>query len=219
MNQENDGQEELNDNLEGAEGVIDDDNLHGDILDYESSIYTNHNQQFQPVHPMAHAHDMYTLDETIARRVEQERLDKIYHDSRSLKNSLARRQGRCEICTLLPPCRHNKEPVNQRDIIDEEPEGHGSQQQAGVRVAVEGVGGHTQREGTNAAAVNFFKPPRQSQTHRERSSHLDNELMEDSILSGSSRYQHDRYSYQLKQSSHQAGKSPQISPRRQQKAT
>ena len=52
----------------------------------------------------------YLLDESIARTVEQERLDKIYHDSRALKQALAVVDGRCEICTLRPPCRHHKEP-------------------------------------------------------------------------------------------------------------
>ena len=65
----------------------------------------------------------YLLEESIARTVEQERLDKIYHDSRTLKQSLASIEGRCEICTLKPPCRHNKDlPPDYKEISEAERE-------------------------------------------------------------------------------------------------
>ena len=65
----------------------------------------------------------YLLGESIARTVEQERLDKIYHDSRTLKQSLANVEGRCEICTLMPPCRHNKDmPPNFKEVTEAERE-------------------------------------------------------------------------------------------------
>ena len=63
------------------------------------------------------------LDESIARTVEQERLDKIYHDSRTLKQTLAAVDGRCEVCTLRPPCRHNKEaPPDYKEETEAERE-------------------------------------------------------------------------------------------------
>lgn len=65
----------------------------------------------------------YLLEESIARTVEQERLDKIYHDSRTLKQSLASLEGRCDVCTLRPPCRHNKDlPPNFKEVTEAERE-------------------------------------------------------------------------------------------------
>jgi hypothetical protein len=65
----------------------------------------------------------YLLEESIARTVEQERLDKIYHDSRTLKQTLAAVDGRCEVCTLKPPCRHNKEvPPDYKEETEAERE-------------------------------------------------------------------------------------------------
>ena len=59
----------------------------------------------------SHHHNPYQhmdLREQIARRVEQERLDKIYEESRVMRASLSLVQGRCNICTLKPPCRHTR---------------------------------------------------------------------------------------------------------------
>ena len=60
--------------------------------------------------------DDYMYDMDIARHVEQEKLDQIYQAANDLKGRLAQRQGRCNICTLKPPCRHIKEVA----IIDEQ---------------------------------------------------------------------------------------------------
>ena len=53
--------------------------------------------------------DDYMYDMDIARHVEQEKLDQIFQASIDLKGRLAARQGRCNICTLKPPCRHIKD--------------------------------------------------------------------------------------------------------------
>lgn len=44
----------------------------------------------------------------LARAIEEDRLQRIEFDSFNLKQRLAITQGRCEICTLKPPCRHIK---------------------------------------------------------------------------------------------------------------
>ena len=47
----------------------------------------------------------YLYDVEIARRVERDKLEQIYKASISLKKNL-KNQGRCRICTLMPPCNH-----------------------------------------------------------------------------------------------------------------
>ena len=50
--------------------------------------------------------DEYLYDLEITRRVEQEKLNQIQMASDSLRHNLSHFQGRCEICTLVPPCKH-----------------------------------------------------------------------------------------------------------------
>mmetsp|Transcript_28673 Transcript_28673/g.43304 ORF Transcript_28673/g.43304 Transcript_28673/m.43304 type:complete len:116 (+) Transcript_28673:778-1125(+) len=50
----------------------------------------------------------YYNNDSIAKRVEQEKLEKIYFASNDLKKRLAAIQGRCDICTLPPPCKHKE---------------------------------------------------------------------------------------------------------------
>jgi hypothetical protein len=54
----------------------------------------------------------FILDDSIAKRVEQEKLEKIWHESHHLKQALSKNKGRCPVCTLKPPCRHTKEFSN-----------------------------------------------------------------------------------------------------------
>ena len=48
----------------------------------------------------------YLYDLEITRRVEQEKLNQIQLASDSLRHNLSHYQGRCDICTLKPPCKH-----------------------------------------------------------------------------------------------------------------
>ena len=61
---------------------------------------------------------MYYIDDNIAKRVEQEKLDKIYYDSHNLKQLLVIEEGRCEICTLVPPCKHHTSARGQEGHED-----------------------------------------------------------------------------------------------------
>ena len=104
--------------LEENEEEDEDEILNGQMMDYESSIFTNGNQMsivnsqmdsnnriFN--HDRSHnTLEQFMFDDTIARKVEQEKLDKIWQQSQSLKQELAMFEGRCEICTLKPPCSH-----------------------------------------------------------------------------------------------------------------
>jgi len=67
-----------------------------------------------------YSQNLYEIGDSIARRVEQEKLAKIYFDSHDLRQKLAVVHGRCEICTLKPPCRHNKNPSVVNHPIAEE---------------------------------------------------------------------------------------------------
>jgi hypothetical protein len=72
-----------------------------DIVDTEDQEFSYHDDQY--------SQSLYQIGDNIARRVEQEKLAKIYFDSHTMKQELAIVQGRCDICTLIPPCKHNKE--------------------------------------------------------------------------------------------------------------
>lgn len=50
--------------------------------------------------------DEYLYDLEITKRVEQEKLTQIQMASDSLRHNLSIYQGRCDICTLMPPCKH-----------------------------------------------------------------------------------------------------------------
>ena len=62
----------------------------------------------------------YAMDDSIARKVEQDRLDKIYYDSHNMVQKLAVQQGRCHICTLRPPCRHMDVPTPVQEQQEED---------------------------------------------------------------------------------------------------
>ena len=66
-----------------------------------------------------YSQNLYQIGDNIARRVEQEKLAKIYFDSHNMKQELTLLHGRCEICTLMPPCKHNKTAPPQEPIEDE----------------------------------------------------------------------------------------------------
>jgi hypothetical protein len=70
--------------------------VNGSTLDYNPSMNTS----------MDYDDLLYDLE--IAKKVEQKRLDQIYKASISLKSKLVKQEGRCHICTLMPPCRHFK---------------------------------------------------------------------------------------------------------------
>ena len=76
-----------------------------------------HEDQEYPYQEDVYSQNLYAIGDSIARRVEQEKLAKIYYDSHDLKQKLAIEKGRCEICTLKPPCKHYKE---QR-VVEEQP--------------------------------------------------------------------------------------------------
>lgn len=56
--------------------------------------------------------DDFVYDMEIAKKVEQDKLDQIREASLHLSRSLAEVQGRCPMCTLRPPCKHNNGTAN-----------------------------------------------------------------------------------------------------------
>ena len=76
----------------------------GQILDYGESIYTS--PQIAEISGIPQHPFQMILDHTIARRVEQEQLHRIWEEGRNTSRMLALMHGRCDICTLKPPCRH-----------------------------------------------------------------------------------------------------------------
>lgn len=50
--------------------------------------------------------DQFLQDAELTRKIEKEKLNQIYKASKALQHNLNLYQGRCKICTLLPPCKH-----------------------------------------------------------------------------------------------------------------
>lgn len=58
------------------------------------------------------------FEAAIAKKVEQDKLAQIYYDSQNLKDILTQKEGRCPICTLIPPCKHNVEKLKHDTNFD-----------------------------------------------------------------------------------------------------
>lgn len=52
--------------------------------------------------------NIHKVGDSIARRIDQEKLSKICFNSHDLRQKLAVFDGRCGICTLRPPCKHTE---------------------------------------------------------------------------------------------------------------
>lgn len=76
-----------------------------DVMDPDNQEYSYQEDGY--------SQNLYQIGDNIARRVEQEKLAKIYFDSHNMKHELSIAQGRCDICTLKPPCKHIKEVPNR----------------------------------------------------------------------------------------------------------
>ena len=63
--------------------------------------------------------DEYMYDVDIARRVEQDKLNAIHMAAEDLKKKLATTSGRCNICTLRPPCKHIKVALPEPPILSD----------------------------------------------------------------------------------------------------
>ena len=67
------------------------------------------------------SNDMYNgIDDSIAKQIELEILDKMYYKSLNMVTKLALQKGRCSICTLMRPCRH----IDAKSAITEEENCH-----------------------------------------------------------------------------------------------
>jgi hypothetical protein len=83
-----------------------------DVVDPEDHEFSYHEDGY--------SQNLYQIGDIIARRVEQEKLTKIYYDSHNMKQELAIIHGRCDVCTLKPPCKHIKEPITTHEPKAEE---------------------------------------------------------------------------------------------------
>ena len=59
--------------------------------------------------PPGYGHNSSGLihDTEITRKVERDKLNQIHKASNNLRANLSKQQGRCMVCTLMPPCKHN----------------------------------------------------------------------------------------------------------------
>lgn len=74
-----------------------------DVQDADEN-YEEHNQQ--EFSGMQQSQDDFLYDEEVTKHIEKEKLMQIHQASNNLRFQLSKYQGRCPICTLMPPCKH-----------------------------------------------------------------------------------------------------------------
>ena len=62
----------------------------------------------QSVYSQGENIEEFLYDKEIAKRVERDKLTQIFEASQNLRKRLAKVHGRCQICTLRPPCKHSE---------------------------------------------------------------------------------------------------------------